>query len=88
MKKSKSNILPETPGEFHLPAKNTFISDKVSCIRNVFVPKYDLTFTQKSIAFSDAILQNEIPVSIKKTESLDSLKDKSKAPYLKIQNEI
>ena len=42
--------------------------------RNVLLPGYDLSFRQKSIAFSGAILWNEVPVSIKKAESLDSFK--------------
>ena len=54
---------------------------------NVFLPKYDLSFTQKSITFSGANLWNEIPVSIKKALSLDSFKYKLKAYYLQIQNE-
>ena len=30
---------------------------------NIFLPRYDLSFTQKSIAFSGAKLWNEIPVN-------------------------
>ena len=54
---------------------------------NVLLPRYDLSFPKKSVAFSVAILWNEFPVSIQKVESLDSFKNKLKAYYLKIQKE-
>ena len=41
---------------------------------NVLLPRYDLTFPEKSVAFSGAILWNEVPISKRKTESLDSIK--------------
>ena len=47
----------------------------------------DLSFTQKSIAFSGAKLWNEIPVNIKRAVSLDSFKDKLKAYYLQLQTD-
>ena len=40
---------------------------------NVFLQRYELSFTQKSIAFSGAKIWNEIPVNIKKAPSIDSL---------------
>ena len=52
--------------------------------RNVLLPGYDLSFLKKSIAFSGAILWNEVPVSIKKAESLDSFENKLKAYSVKI----
>ena len=54
---------------------------------NIFLPRYDLSFTQKSIAFSGAKLWNEIPVNIKRAVSLDSFKDKLKAHYLQLQTD-
>ena len=39
------------------------------------------------IAFSGAILWNEVPVSIKKAELFSSFKNKLKAYYMKIQTE-
>ena len=54
---------------------------------NVFLPRFALSFTQRSITFSGAKLWNEIPVIIKKVSSLDSFKEKLKAYYLQSQNE-
>ena len=89
MYKSQNNLLPETAGEFHLPADKIHSYQTRSAVSgNMFVPRCNLSLTQKSIAYSGAILWNEIPVNIKKAESLDSFKDKLKAYYLKIQNEI
>ena len=88
MCESQSNLLRETVGEFHLPEEKIHSHQKRSAISgNVFLPTYDLIFTQKSTAFSDAIMWNGIPVSIKRAESLDLFEDKLKAYYLKIQNE-
>ena len=89
MYKSQNNLLPETAGEFHLPADKIHSYQTRSAVSgNMFVPRCNLSLTQKSIAYSGAILWNEISVNIKKAESLDSFKDKLKAYYLKIQNEI
>ena len=89
MYKSQNNLLPETAGEFHLPADKIHSYQTRSAVSgNMFVPRCNLSLTQKSIAYSGAILWNGIPVNIKKVESLDSFKDKLKAYYLKIQNEI
>ena len=54
-------------------------------LEKVLLPRYNLSFPQKSIALSGAILWNEVPVSIEKAESLDSFKHKLKAYYMKIQ---
>ena len=89
MYKSQNNLLPETAGEFHLPADKIHSYQTRSAVSgNMFVPRRNLSLTQKSIAYSGAILWNEIPVNIKKAKSLGSFKDKLKAYYLKIQNEI
>ena len=89
MYKSQNKLLPETAGDFHVPADKIHSYQTRSAVSgNVFLPRYDLSFTQKSITFSGAKLWNEIPVSIKKALSLDSFKDKLKAYYLQIQNEI
>ena len=55
---------------------------------SVFLPRYELSFTQKSVAFSGAKIWNEIPVNIKKAPSIDSFKEKLKAYYLQTQKEI
>ena len=55
---------------------------------NVFLPRYELSFTQQSVAFSGAKIWNEIPVSIKKASSPDSFKEKLIAYYLQTQKEI
>ena len=89
MHKSQNNLLPETAGEFHLPADKIHSYQTKSAVSgNTFVPRFNLSLTQKSITYSGAILWNEMSVNIKKAESLDSFKDKLKAYYLKIQNEI
>ena len=54
---------------------------------NVLLPRCDLSFPKKSIAFIDAVLWNEFPVSIKKVESLDSDKNKHETYYVKIQKQ-
>ena len=88
MYKSYNKLLPETAGEFHLPAKKVHPYGTRSAISgNIFLPRYDLSFTQKSIAFSGAKLWNEIPVNIKRAVSLDSFKDKLKAYYLQLQTD-
>ena len=89
MYKSQNKLLPETAGDFHVPADKVHSYQTRSAVSgNVFLPRYDLSFTQKSVTFSGAKLWNEIPVSIKKALSLDSFKDKLKAYYLQIQNKI
>ena len=88
MYKSYNKLLPETAGEFHLPAEKVHPYGTRSAISgNIFLPRYDLNFTQKSIAFSGAKLWNEIPVNIKRAVSLDSFKDKLKAHYLQLQTD-
>ena len=65
MYKSQNNLLPETDGKFHIPAEMVHACSTRSAVSgNVFLPRYDLSFTQKSIAFSGAKIWNEIPVSI------------------------
>ena len=59
---------------------------KKKCVAELIL-RYDLSFTQKSIAFSRAILWNEIQVSIKKAESFDSFKNKLETYHMKIQKE-
>ena len=87
--KSQNNLFPETAGEFHLPASKIHSRQTRSAASgNVFLPRCNLSFTQKSIAFSGATSWNEIPVNIKKAESLDSFKSKLKAYYLNLQNEF
>ena len=77
MYKSQNKLLPETAGDFHVPADKVHSYETRSAVSgNVFLPRYDLSFTQKSITFSSAKLWNEIPVSINKVLSLDSFKDK------------
>ena len=89
MYKSQNNLLSETAGEFHLPASKIHSHQTRSAASgNVFLPRCNLSFTQKSIAFSGATLWNEIPVKIKKAESLDSFKSKLKAYYPNLQNEF
>ena len=80
MYKSQKSILPETIGEFHLPAEKIHSYQTRSAVSgNVFLFRYDLSFTLKSVAFCGATLWDEIPVSMKKEEPLDSFKDKHKA---------
>ena len=67
MYKSYNKLIPETAGEFHLPAEKVHPYGTRSAISgNIFLPRYDLSFTHKSIAFSGAKLWNEIPVNIKR----------------------
>ena len=88
MYKSYNKLLPETAGEFHLPAERVHpYGTRPAISGNIFLPRYDLSFTQKSIAFSGAKLWNEIPVNIKRAVSLDSFKDKLKAYYLQLQTD-
>ena len=83
----RNKLLPETAGDFHVPADKVHSYQTRSAVSgNVFLPRNDLSFTQKS-TFSGTKLWNGIPVSIKKALSLDSLKDKLKAYYLQIHNE-
>ena len=89
MFKRQNRLLPETAGDFHVPADKVHSYQTRSAVSgNAFLPRYDLSFTQKSITFIGAKLWNEIPVSIKKALPLDLFKDKLKAYYLQIQNEI
>ena len=89
MYKSQNKLLPEIVGDFHVPADKVHSYQTRSAVSgNVFLPRYDLSFTQKSITFSGVKLWSEIPVSIKKALSLDSFKDRLKAYYLQIQNEV
>ena len=77
MYQSYNKLLPETAGEFHLPAEKVHLYGTRSAISgNIFLSRYDLSFTQKSIAFSGAKLWNEIPVNVKREVSLNSFKDK------------
>ena len=88
MYKGYNKLLPETAGEFHLPAEKVHPYGIRSAISgNIFFPRYDLSFTQKSIAFSGAKMWNEIPVNIKRAVSLDSFKDKLKAYCLQLQTD-
>ena len=88
MYKSYSKLLPETAGEFHLPAEKVHPYGTRSAISgNIFLPRYDLSFTEKSIAFSGAKLWNEIPVNVKRAVLLDSFKDKLNAYYLQLQTD-
>ena len=67
MYKSQNNLLPETAGKFHIPAEMIHSFETRSAVsRNVFLPRYELSFTQKSMAFSGAKIWNEIPVDIKR----------------------
>ena len=80
MYKSYNKLLPETAGESHLPAEKVHPYGTRSAISgDIFLPRYDLSFAQKSIAFSVAKLSNEILVNVKRAVSLDSCKDKLKA---------
>ena len=89
MYKSQNNLLPETAGKFHIPAEMVHGYGTRSAVPgNVFLPRYDLSFTQKSRAFSGAKIWNEIPVNIKKAPSVDSFKEKRKAYYLQTRKEI
>ena len=88
MYKSYNKLLPETAGEFPLLVERVHPYGTRSAISgNIFLPRYDLSFTQKSIAISGAKLWNEIPVNIKRAVSLDSFKDKLKAYYLQLQTD-
>ena len=63
MYKSQNNLLPETAGEFHLPADKIHsyqTRSRSAVLGNMFVPRCNLSLTQKSIAYSGAILWNEI----------------------------
>ena len=88
MYKSYNKLLPETAGVFHLPTEKLYpYGTRSAKSGNIFLPRYDLSFTQKSIAFSGAKLWNEIPVNIKRAASLDSFKDKLKAYCLQLQTD-
>ena len=57
MYKSQNNLLPETAGEFHFPADKIHLYQTRSAVSgNMFVPRCNLSLTQKSIAYSGAIL--------------------------------
>ena len=67
MYKTQNNVLPETAGKFYIPAEMVHSYETRSAVSgNVFLPRYELSFTLKSIAFSGAKIWNEIPVNIKK----------------------
>ena len=88
MYKSQNKLLPETAGNFHVPADKVHSYQTRSAVSgNAFLLRYDLSFKQKSITLGGAKLWNKIPVSIKKALSLDSFKGKLKTYYLQIQNE-
>ena len=88
MYKSQNKLLPETAGEFHVRTEEVHsYQTRSATTGNVFLPRFALSFTQRSITFSGAKLWNEIPVIIKKVSSLDSFKEKLKAYYLQSQNE-
>ena len=78
MYKSQNNLLLETTGKFYIPAEMVHSYETRSAVsRNVFsLPRYELSFTQKSMAFSGAKIWNEIPVNIKNAPSIDSFKEK------------
>ena len=64
MYKSQNNLLPETAGEFHIPAEMVHSYQTRSAVSgSIFLPRYELNFTQSSIAFSGAKIWNEIPVN-------------------------
>ena len=89
MYKSQNNLFPETAGEFHIPAEMVHSYQTRSAVSgNVLLPRHELSFTQKPIAFSGAKIWNEIPLNIKKAPSLDSFKEKLEAHYLQTQKEI
>ena len=89
MYQSQNNLLPETAGKFHIPTEMVHSYETRSAVSgNVFLPRYELSFTQKSMAFSGAKIWNEIPVSIEKAPSIDSFKEKRKAYYLQTRKEI
>ena len=89
MYKSQNNLSPETAGKFHRPAEMVHSYETRSAVSgHVFLPRYELSFTQKSIAFSGAKIWNKIPVNIKKAPSIDSFAEKLKAYYLQTQREI
>ena len=89
MYKSQNNLWPETAGKFHIPAEMVHAYGTRSAVSgNMFLPRNDSSFTQKSTAFSCAKIWNEIPVHIKKAPSVDSFKEKLKAYYLQTQKEI
>ena len=89
MYKSQNNLFPETAGKFHIPAEIVHSYEIRSAVSgNVFLPRYELSFTQKSTAYSGAKIWNEIPVNIKKAPSIDSFKEKLKGYYLQTQKEI
>ena len=59
MYKSQNKLLPETAGDFDVPADKVHSYQTRSAVSgNVFLPRYDLSFTQKSITFSGAKLWN------------------------------
>ena len=81
--------MPETGGKFHIPTEiDHSYETKPAVSGNVFLSRHELSFTQKSIAFTGAKIRNEIPVNIKKAPSIDSLKEALKAFYLHTQKEI
>ena len=55
MYKSQNNLFSETAGEIHIPAGvvHSYIT-RSAVSGNVFLPRYELNFTQKSITFSGA----------------------------------
>ena len=89
MYKSQNNLLPETAGKFHIPAEMVHSYETRSAVSGiVFLPRYELSFTRKTIAFSGAKIWHEIPVNKKKAPSIDSFKEKLKAYYLQTQKDI
>ena len=67
MYKSQNNLFPETAGKFHIPAEMVHSYETRSAVSgNVLLPRYELSFTQKSIAFNGAKIWNEIPVNKKR----------------------
>ena len=86
MYKSQNNVLPETAGKLRIPAEMVNAYGIRSAVSgNMFLPRYDLSFTQKSIAFSGAKIWNETPVNIKTAPSEESFKEKLNAYYLQTQ---
>ena len=67
MYKSQNKLRLETAGDFYVPPDKVHSYQTRSAVSgNVFLPRYDPSFIQKSITFSGAKLWNEILVSIKK----------------------
>ena len=83
MYKSQNNLFPETAGKFHIPAEMVHSYETRSAVSgNVLLPRYELSFTQKYIAFNGAKIWNEIQVNIKKAPSINSFRKKNNLKHI------